>query len=270
MDLKWFCHGICPIRQPRWVIWAFLTERAQGRRPRAHMQTWMPLSPPSQPSHPWLQWGIGPRHPIQSHGHCPAPLALGTSGLGCCQSPFHVYCSQRASLLSRAVSHGQILPHTEVQDCADGIASTASQSSPTGLLFPQTCHPYNIPTTKSSKDNAYSCRNTWEIDRDPVLVNMTSMQGELHSPWLAEHLLTKPTITTALPGTLVTFISNTGMAYRAPFLFSIAWKSPAKPQQSTRLQRDNYIITHCPMWGLVFQYRNYTSSTHQNIAFWCK
>lgn len=32
----------------------------------------------------------------------------------------------------------------------------------------------------------YSCRNTWETDKDHISVNMTSMQEELHSPWLAE------------------------------------------------------------------------------------
>lgn len=76
------------------------------------------------------------------------------------KAPSTTCCSQWALGLSRAVKHRQILPHTEVQDCADETASTASQSLPTGFLLPQTCHSYYICLPKSSKDNANNCRKT--------------------------------------------------------------------------------------------------------------
>lgn len=121
-----------------------------------YADTWMPLLPPSQPSHPQLRSGIGPRHLIQSHGHCPAPLLWGHLDWGCCQSPFH----HLLLTVGTTAFHGQILLHTEVQNSADETASTASQSLTTGFLLPQTWHPYSICLPKYSSDNTYSCRNT--------------------------------------------------------------------------------------------------------------
>lgn len=129
MDLKWFCHGTCPTRQPRWVIWAFLTERVQGRRPRPHMETpeW-PSCHPLNPPIPCCSKGLAPGTPSRPWT-LPCTLSPGDTWTGdVAKAPSTIYCSQWSLLLSRAVNHGQILPHTEVQNCADETASTASQS----------------------------------------------------------------------------------------------------------------------------------------------
>lgn len=78
-----FCCGTCPTSQPRWFFWVLLPERVQGRRTRSCKQTWMPLSPPSQPFRPRVRRRLVPTDAALH------PSPWGYLDWGRCRSPFH-------------------------------------------------------------------------------------------------------------------------------------------------------------------------------------
>lgn len=199
-----------------------------------------PLLPPSQPSHPQLWWGIGPRRPIQSHGHCPAPFPWGHLDWGCCQNPFH-------HLLLTVGT-------TAFQGCEPWPNSTSHWGTVWRLmrrllllpsLYPlaSSSHKRGIPTTFASPKPPNTIHTAAETLERLTETRPWSTWPPCRGNSIPQGLLSTccPSPQPALPGTLVTFISNIGTVHRVPFLLSTAWKS-AKPNQSTCLQQDNYVV----------------------------
>lgn len=106
------------------------------------------------------------------------PLPWGHPDWGCCQSPFHHLLLTVGIAAFQGCEPRQILAHTEVQNCAVETAPTASHLYP----LASSSHKHGIPTTFVPPDppnTMHTAAETLErLTRDPILVNMTFMQGE--------------------------------------------------------------------------------------------